>query len=140
MKFGDFIINNIGKKVDFDGAYGAQCVDLVRQGIKDIDVFNIPQPEGVEGAQDFYLNHDKRPVQNKYLRKVEISVIGQPIPSGAIVVFKATATNKFGHVGFCVRTEGNLIYLFEQDGFKQDGAKISAWSYGNILGYLVKKE
>ena len=140
MTFDEFIKTYTGKKVDFDGKYGAQCVDLIRQGIKEIDCFKVPQPEGVEGAQEFFLNHDKRPIQSKYFNKFEIMTIGQKIPRGAIVIYKATMTNKYGHIGFCDRTEGNLIYLFEQDGFKQDGAKISAWSYNNVLGYLLRKE
>jgi len=138
-KLGIYIIKNICKKIDFDGQYGAQCVDLIRDFLN--NVYDLPQqPEGVVGAQDFFLKHDERAVQKKYLDRHEICVKGQDIPVGAIVVFRATATNKYGHIGVCIRTENNVIVLLEQDGFKQDGVKISRWNYDNVLGYLTKKE
>ena len=138
MTFGDFIIKYYGKKVDFDGAHGAQCVDLARQYWKEI--WAVPQPEGVEGAQEFYTQYDAKPTEKKYMERVECSVKGQPIPAGAAVVFRSTGSNKYGHIGICLRTEGNIIYLLEQDGFRQDGVKISAWGYENVLGYLTKRE
>jgi len=139
MTLGDFIIKYIGKLVDYDKVYGSQCVDLVRQFIK--DVLKVPQPESTDssGAFTFFTNHGRRTVQNTYFDCVEVGVVGQPIPEGAIVVFKATANNRYGHIGICVRVDKNIIYLFDQDGFKQDGAKITAHGYTNALGYLQKK-
>jgi hypothetical protein len=61
MDLKEFVENYTGKPVDFDGRYGAQCVDLVRQYFK--EVWNLPeQPEGVDGAREFYFNHEGRPV------------------------------------------------------------------------------
>ena len=51
MTLEDFIITYIGKKVDFDGSYGAQCVDLFRQYNK--DVWGNPHTGAVKGAKDF---------------------------------------------------------------------------------------
>ena len=34
MKLSEFIQKNIGCKVDFDGLWGAQCVDIFRQYAK----------------------------------------------------------------------------------------------------------
>ena len=56
MNLWEFVEKNIHKKVDFDGAYGAQCVDLFRQYLK--DVYEIKEHTGaVEGAKDLFLNH-----------------------------------------------------------------------------------
>ncbi|MDR2731409.1 MAG: CHAP domain-containing protein [Treponema sp.] len=137
MTLGDFICRYYGKKIDFDGQFGAQCVDLIRQYFRDVWDMSI-QPEGVIGAQEFYLNHEQRPIQKVYTERVEYKK-GQNIPSGAVVVFGNAGTNKFGHIGICIRAESDIIYLLEQDGFRQDGVKISAWGYNNVLGYLVKK-
>ena len=140
MNLGDYIISTYGKKIDFDNYAGAQCVDLIRHYCK--FALEIPQPEptGDEGAFTFFSKHNQRPVQKQYLDCVEVCAVGQNIPSGAIVAFRPTLSNKFGHIGICVRVDGSLIYLLEQDGFKQDGVKISVWTYSNVLGYLAKKE
>ena len=29
MKFDEYVKRNLGKKIDYDGLYGVQCVDLV---------------------------------------------------------------------------------------------------------------
>ena len=140
MDFKTFLFKYIGKAVDFDKYAGAQCVDLIRQGIS--EMYNCPQPEptGDEGAKTFYTKHDTRPIQKQHFDRVEICAVGQEIPEGAIVIFKNAGTNPYGHIGFCVRTDGNVIYLFEQDGLSRDNSsKINRWNYDNVLGYLIKK-
>ena len=39
MKLDEFINKYINTKVDFDGAFGAQCVDLFRQYCKDVFIW-----------------------------------------------------------------------------------------------------
>jgi len=137
MTLHEFVEKYKGAKVDFDGAYGAQCVDLVRQYFK--DVWEVPQPEGVEGAVDFYSRHRTRPRQEKYMDCIQYCVKGQVIPEGAVVIFKTTATNKYGHIGICLGGDAETMRLFEQDGFKQDGAKITRRDYSRVLGWLLRK-
>ena len=57
MKLDEFINKYINTKVDFDNAFGAQCVDLFRQYCK--DVLDIPHTGSVDGAKDIYLNYYK---------------------------------------------------------------------------------
>lgn len=132
MTLEEFIKKYIGKKVDFDGAFGAQCVDLFRQYNK--DVWGNPHTGAVEGAKDLFLNYKKMPEEVKYLKIVRTPFVGD------VVVFDATPANKYGHVGIIVGSVSNETFLvFEQDGFKQDGAKIGIRDKTNILGYLRKK-
>ena len=49
MKIEEFINKYLNKIVDFDGAFGAQCVDVFRQYCK--DVLEIPHTGAVEGAR-----------------------------------------------------------------------------------------
>ena len=138
MNSHEFVEKYMGQKVDFDGHYGAQCVDLVRQKWKEVD--GLPtQPEGVIGAQDFYLKHDVRPIQKQLLDRVEYRP-GMIPPVGAAVFFRATPENQYGHVGICFQANERCIFLFEQDGFRQDGAKIKMWPYDRVLGWLLKKQ
>ena len=60
MTLDEFVKNYEGKQVDFDKAYGSQCVDLFRQYSK--EVLQIPEHTGaVEGAKDLYLNFSSMP-------------------------------------------------------------------------------
>jgi hypothetical protein len=139
MTLMDFVKKYTGKKVDFDGVYGAQCVDLARQYFK--DVWELPrQPEGVIGAQDFFLKHDTRPLQIQMLNCIACQPGINIPPEGAVILFRATPSNQYGHIGICVKSGENAIILFEQNGFAQDGAKFSVYDYSLVLGWLVKKE
>lgn len=132
MTLEDFIKKYNGKKVDFDGAFGAQCVDLFRQYNK--DVWGNPRTEAVDGAKDIFLNYEKMPLEKNYLAKKKVPIIGD------VVVFDKTEKNQFGHVAIVLGSVGvNSLLVFEQDGLKQDGAKINIRDKVNVLGYLRKK-
>ena len=106
-----FILNNIGKKVDFDGTSGAQCVDLYRQYCK--DVLGIPQTPalGLEGgAKDIWEKHG------------ELKQSKDSFAVGDILIYDKTPTNKYGHVCILVSLlDRDTAIVFEQNGFTQDG-------------------
>ena len=131
MKLDEFINKNINKKVDFDGAFGAQCVDLFRQYCK--DVLNIPHTGAVEGAKDLFLKYNNLPLEKKYFKKYSTN----KFKTGDIIIWNETKTNKYGHVAILIlSTSDNKVLVFEQNGFKQDGAKLSIRTTENILGVL----
>lgn len=135
QKLNDFVGFYEGKKVDFDGAYGAQCVDLFRQYNK--EVYNLPHTGVVNGAKDLFLQYDNLPVEKRYYEKISKEV--KPIP-GDVVIFGESKTNEFGHVAIVLYATKKSLIVFEQDGFKQDGAKIATWNYDRVLGYLRRRE
>ena len=136
MTLEEFVNKYNGKKVDFDGAFGAQCVDLFRQYNK--DVWGNPHTGAVEGAKDLFLNYDKLPVEKKLLDIVPANT--NRIIYGDVAVWNATEVNKYGHVAIVVGLLGDeSLIVFEQDGFKQDGAKLNVRSRKNLLGFLRKK-
>jgi len=130
MTFDDFIKRYEQKQIDFDGAFGSQCVDLFRQYAK--EVLNISQHTGtVEGAKDLYLNFDKMPLMEKYFRKVYTP------QKGDIAIFDGNKTNKYGHVAIVLYATPKTIIVFEQDGFNQDkGAHFGFWDYSRLLGFI----
>lgn len=135
MDIKQFVDTYLGKKVDFDGFYGAQCVDLFRQFNK--DVFGFPHTGAVEGAKDLFERYGELPIEKKYyeqLRK-EFTI---PI-EGDIVVFGATSSNKYGHVAIVLWATRTIMIVLEQDGFSQDGTKISSRPYSNVLGFLRRR-
>jgi hypothetical protein len=132
MKFVDFINKRLGTKIDFDGVYGAQCVDLFRQYAK--DVCNVPvRMEGVEGAKDLYLNYENMPIEKKYFARKNAHSVAQ---MGDVVVWNATATNSYGHVAIVVCNEPKGLLVLEQNGFTQAGTLLAERSRDNLLGFL----
>ena len=148
MDLQEFVEKYQRKPVDFDKAYGAQCVDLARQYFK--DVWDLPrQPEGVVGASDFFFKHNERPIQRELCNCVTFTG-SQPPPAGSVVIFKSSGTNKFGHIAICLEANYGKIKVFEQDGIlnevlmkegrPQKGASIGEWNYDRLVGWLEKKE
>lgn len=130
MNLTEFVNKHIGKKVDFDGAFGAQCVDLFRQYCK--DVLRAGHTGAVEGAKDLFLRYADLPAECKYFDR-----ISNTIPKiGDVLVWGATDKNKYGHVAICIGFDNENLIVFEQDGFKQDGAKLSVRTTKNLLGVL----
>ena len=68
MTIEEFVKKNNGKKVDYDGVYGAQCVDLFRQ--YSLDVLGITEHTGScstsGGAKDLFLDYNKMPLENRF--------------------------------------------------------------------------
>ena len=131
MTVGDFIKNNLGKKVDYDKMYGPQCVDIFRQGCQDIN--EIPHTGGVVGAKDLWLNYLKLPKEVEYFRRVKPS--SKP-KKGDYAIWDATSSNPYGHVALVLAPLDEYLIVMEQDGFKQDGAKLGIKTKTNLLGYL----
>lgn len=129
----EFVNKYIHTKVDFDKVYGAQCVDLFRQYC--YEVLDLPHTGSVEGAKDLWLNYEILPLEKLYFDKITKGPI-----TGDIVVYGATKNNKYGHVAIVLANmPGRDLLLFEQDGLKQDGAKIVIRTIDNLLGYLRRK-
>lgn len=134
MQLDEFVNKYLGKKVDFDKTFGAQCVDLFRQYC--YEVLDLPHTGGVDGAKDLWEKYDDLPLEKLCFEKI----LKGPI-TGDVVIYGATKTNKYGHVAIVLANmPGRDLLLFEQDGFKQDGAKIKIRNIDNLLGYLRRKE
>lgn len=129
MTLTQFINKYVGQKVDFDGKFGAQCVDLYRVYCR--DVLNVPQSPGVEGAKDIINNPG-------FLAVTKDSNLAD-YSRGDILIWGATKTNKYGHVAILVSVYNTKYFIvLEQDGFKQDGVKLAFRSRENLLGCLYK--
>ncbi len=130
----DFAREHQFKKVDYDGAYGAQCVDLFREFCK--DSLNIPHTGVVHGAKDIWERYDELPVEKQFFEKLT----WQMPYAGDIVVFGATENNQYGHVAIVIMADDSNILVFEQDGFAQNGAKYRTVKRDNVLGFLRKRK
>ena len=137
MALEEFVKKYNGKKVDYDKAYGAQCVDLFRQYAK--EALGIKEHTGScatsGGAKDLFLDYDKMPVEKKYFTR---SKAKNWIP-GDVLIWDQRPTNKYGHVAIFLAKLGNSFLVFEQNGITQAGAEIQVRTRDNLLGYLRKR-
>lgn len=137
MTLGCFVQKYNGKKVDYDGVFGAQCVDLFRQYV--LDVLGISEHTGScstsGGAKDLYLDYNKMPLEKKYF----VRITNKSFVPGDVLVWDENGTNKFGHVAIYLGKLDNDFIVFEQNGIAQDGAKIALRSRERLLGGLRKK-
>jgi cell wall-associated NlpC family hydrolase len=137
MTLEEFVKKYNGKKVDYDNAYGAQCVDLFRQYTK--EALGIKEHTGPcatsGGAKDLFLDYDKMPVEKKYFTRSK----GKAYQPGDVLVWDATEKNKYGHVAIFLAYLGNGLLVFEQNGITQAGAEIQVRTRDNMLGYLRKR-
>ena len=136
MTLTEFVDKYNGKKIDFDSRYGAQCVDLFRQYCK--DVLEIPHTGGVVGASELYTKYEAMPFEKRYFERIPYKAGMQP-EVGDVVIFAPTKSNKYGHVAIVLDATTEEISVFEQDGFKQDGAHVGSWNYARVLGFLRKR-
>lgn len=137
MLLDEFVNKHKGKKVDFDGVYGAQCVDLFRQYAK--ECLGIAEHTGscstTGGAKDLFLDYNKMPIEKKYFSRIT----NKNIIPGDIGIWDSTEKNKYGHVAIILAKLNNCLIVFEQNGFTQNGAEINIRSKDGLLGVLRKK-
>ena len=136
MRLNEFVEKYNGKKVDYDGHYGAQCVDLFRQYCK--DVLEIPHTGGVVGASELYTKYEAMPLEKRYFERIPYKAGMQP-DTGDVVIFDATKTNPYGHVAIVINASTEEMGIFEQDGFKQSGAYVRSGKYERVLGFLRRR-
>lgn len=133
----EFVNKHINTKVDYDGYYGAQCVDLFRQYVKELYGITNLEALGDGGAKDIYLRYDEFPNEKKHFIKLDAEKHSFA-QSGDIAIWNSTETNEYGHVAIVLDDQVQNILVFEQNGFTQEGAKLKIRSKQNLLGYLMK--
>lgn len=117
MTLDEFVKKHEGKKVDYDGYYGAQCVDLVRLYIR--LVWGLPQPKNIISAYEAYTHWLRCGNGFNEISWKSITKIAR----GDIIVFPPTDINPHGHIAIVLDVTGDEVLCFEQNGFTQKGAE-----------------
>lgn len=137
MNYLDFTRKYLGRYVDYDGHYGAQCADLMR--FKQIDVDGYPAgsipPAGY--AKDIYRNFST----NQYYRKIPNTPTGVP-KQGDIIFFRTSLFFPFiygiaGHVAIFDSGDVNKMVLFEQNYPTGSPCRFGKHTYKDCLGWLT---
>ena len=137
MTLTQFIKTYLGKKVDykdekFKGDSSYQCVDLARQYFHEVwGVGQFPALGADGGAKDIF---DKCTNVN-----VTVDSALADYSRGDVLIWNSSKTNKYGHVAILVDIYNTKYFIvLEQDGFKQDGVKLTMRSRENLRGCLWK--
>lgn len=137
MTLTQFIKTYLGKKVDYkdekfkgDGSF--QCVDLARQYFHDVwGVEQFPALGADGGAKDIF---DKCTNVN-----ITVDSALADYSVGDVLIWNSSKTNKYGHVAILVAIYNTKYFIvLEQDGFKQDGVKLTLRSREGLRGCLWK--
>ncbi len=138
MTLEEFVSKYRGRKVDFDGVYGAQCVDLFR--FYNLEVLQINQPKGVAGAKDFWTNYDAD--QNLKTNFVKIPNTPEFVPKAGDVMIWGSQYGQWGHVAI-VGGKAADIRCFEAFGQNDPlgtACQIKQYNYRGVLGVLRPKK
>ena len=138
ISFEQFITKYNGRFVDYDHAFGNQCVDLMRQYCQDVRGVNGYKAIPATGnAKDIFKNF----VNNSYFSKIYNSPTNAP-KKGDIVFF-GTYLGLYGwsgHVGVCTGSDTMNLILFEQNYPTNSTCRYGKHSYRGCLGWLTPKK
>lgn len=130
MTLQEFINKYNGKKVDFDGHFGNQCMDLYRFYVK--EVWAQPQTPGVVGAFQVFDTLDSG------YEKIKIG--GQSIPKPGDVITWNEKLVKNGHIAIVISATATGITVFQQNAPKTgDACNIAKYNYKNVIGWFHPK-
>jgi len=129
MTLPEFVKKYTGKKPDYDGVYGAQCVDLIK--LYAVEVIGSPPPKG--NAVDLA----KNPLPADYDYKWNAPLF---VPSpGTIVIWNEKEGKGYGHAAIIL--EAHLMWFISLDLNWPEGAPVQQvkHSYKNVKGFLIPK-
>lgn len=137
VKLDPFIKKWTGKKADFDGQYGGQCVDLIRFYMRDVLGGNGYQLPKITWASEFYTNFKN----TKEFIQVPNAAYNAP-RKGDIIVYRPWfyPYGRGGHVAIVLSADGKSVTIFEQNFPTGTLCKKNTRGYGlfgkAVLGWL----
>lgn len=137
MTFDNWIKTVLGTKIDFDGKYKNQCVDLIKA--YEYYVLNI-QPVACGDAWEYYAKYDNNAFLKKHFTKIKNTLNFVPL-KGDIVVWN-TGYGRYGHVAIATG-EGNKSFFYSYDQNKGGNFEPvqKVWhDYSYVYGVLRPKD
>ena len=116
MTYQEFKNKWLGKRVDFDGVYGYQCIDILKQYLYEVKGIKA----GAWGnAIDYWYS------TNPTLLKSFDRLATKSARTGDIVIFSGVNGNPYGHIGIADGNSGILtITTLEQNGSTGNGSGV----------------
>lgn len=134
MTFDEFVTKWNGKGIDFDGAYGDQCMDLMHQYVVEVLGLSDGRILAAPAAKYVYLNFSTI-YGNQYFERIANTPTGVP-QKGDIVLWDGY----YGHVAIFKEGNVNNFRSFDQNYPVGSKCHIQYHNYTNVLGWLRFKK
>lgn len=130
----EFFVKYQREMIDYDKAFGAQCVDVFRQYCR--DVIGCPHTGAVDGAKELwfrFIDNDEKKYFNRF-NAVQAKY-------GDVLIEDGTPSNRWGHVSIVVTPlpDKEHALVFQQNGLDQKGGEFAIRDMKNALGVLRRK-
>ena len=136
MTFDAFTTKYNGKYIDYDGKFGAQCVDLFLQYLKEVIGID-PRPfQGWGTAKNIFNSFDK--IKDNHFKKILNTPTG--VPQKGDILFWGTyplVTGWAGHVAVFGSGDANNIISFDQNYPTNSPCHFYKHSYKGVMGWLT---
>ena len=136
----DEFVKKYAGGVDYDGAYGKQCVDYVNEYAK--VVLGIPDAfyaQGIQYAYQVYTNYENLPRVKPHFTRVENAKTNYPA-KGDVVIWGKARNGYAGHIAVVLGATEHTLTVAEQN---YDGkGSVRTYTYPNynfVLGWLTPK-
>ena len=137
MTLDEFVVQNTGKPLDYDGYYGAQCVDLIEYYIRDV----YGQPAFYANAKDWFYNFGGSLAQ-RFDRITNNPTDYNQVPSrGDIIIWDGALAGSggYGHIAIYLgKTGAGIFTSFDQNWGGMYCHQVSH-NYNNVVGWLKPK-
>lgn len=132
MTLQDFITKYNGKYLDFDGYYGAQCVDALQFYAKEV----VGAPAFTGNAKDIPNTYDKN-----FYTWIPNSISAVP-QSGDIIIWGSSVGGGYGHIAVCQSANILSFTSFEQNWPLNTPCHSQTHNdlYKGVLGWLRPKK
>jgi hypothetical protein len=136
MTYDEFVKTYNGRATDYDGAYGAQCVDLIKAYLD--KVFGI-KPGSWGNAKYYWINFEKHSELVKNFTKIKNTASFVP-QAGDIMVWNGNVGGGCGHVAICTG-DGTTSYFYSYDqNWNGKAMRQVKHGYDNVYGVLRPKD
>ena len=136
----DTFVKKYAGGVDYDGAYGKQCVDYVNEYAKVVlDIPDAFYAQGIQYAYQVYTNYENLPRVKPHFTRVANAKSNYP-SKGDVVIWSKERNGKAGHIAVVLGATEHTLTVAEQnyDG-KGSVREYTYPNYNNVLGWLVPK-
>ena len=132
MNLTDFISKYNAQPVDFDGAYGPQCMDLMHRYIVDVLGYEGSLFAAPTAYQAYQNANDPR------FDKISNTPTG--VPQKGDIIFWNTSVGSAGHVAIFISGDVNGFTSFDQNWPVGSPCHQQAHNYNGVAGWLHPKE
>lgn len=136
MTFDEFVAKFNGKSIDYDGAYGVQCTDLIKLYVE--KVFGVSAGSASWGNAKYYYTNTPAKLKNI---TTKIANTASFVPKkGDIMVWNGNVGGGAGHVAICTG-EGTTSYFYSYDqNWNGKAMHKVKHDYDNVYGVLRPKD